>query len=617
MTATSVGAIARIDSDGDAFVDFPGHRGWAGRLDEMELVAGDAPSPTVAPVPAGVAVDGSALGHSGAWRGPSTAQHCSLDTSPEGVLCAHPGGIIPGSHWSCCGVRSETGRCAGTTLNRAGVEMRFGSGSGEGTLYCSRRLGITLIPGSDGQCGPNNGPQCADCRAGAVPGPTRLPCHEHALGAVTGMTNHFCDVCRGPAGDAFSRRCVSGCDFDVCLSCFAAQLGGGGAVRETVPSAAAPAAGRAHALRDYERPSDPNMCSRCRMQGPSRQTGRQECRACRLCIACCGRDAVCAGAASGGGGGGGGILGRLAGIFGGGGDSGDRHRFRGGALDIGEFVSSTTRDIGEFVHAASSSHTFLQSPSADAATAPLPLAPAEARALFAASVKPRLAADLDASWVRVRDFTALEPAVVRVDAAQRASLIALTESRFREFESSSRMAAVASSSESISTNTGLPQQRLRSLCDFKVNLTRGELSAAIGEATCAHLMALFGATTGEGAHPAATLTPPRVDEIVLRRVHAATAADERHIGFHSDASARTMQVVLNDGAEYAGGRLVFLSSAGALVVAPRVAGLATVHDASIVHGVTTMRRGGVRYSLFLLQSAAAAAEVEGPVADLQ
>jgi predicted 2-oxoglutarate/Fe(II)-dependent dioxygenase YbiX len=111
-------------------------------------------------------------------------------------------------------------------------------------------------------------------------------------------------------------------------------------------------------------------------------------------------------------------------------------------------------------------------------------------------------------------------------------------------------------------------------------------------------MALF------GAHPAATPTPPRVDEIVLRRVHAATAADERHIGFHSDASARTMQVVLNDGAEYAGGRLVFLSAAGALVVAPRVAGSATVHDASIVHGVTTMRRGGVRYSLFLLQSVA-------------
>merc|ERR1712153_49707 len=32
------------------------------------------------------------------------------------------------------------------------------------TYYCGRYLGRAQIPGSDGHCGPNNGPQCASCR---------------------------------------------------------------------------------------------------------------------------------------------------------------------------------------------------------------------------------------------------------------------------------------------------------------------------------------------------------------------------------------------------------------------------------------------------------------------
>ena len=46
--------------------------------------------------------------------------------------------------------------------------MKSGTGSGASTLYCGRRLGREAIPGSDGQCGPNNGPQCADCKVGPV-----------------------------------------------------------------------------------------------------------------------------------------------------------------------------------------------------------------------------------------------------------------------------------------------------------------------------------------------------------------------------------------------------------------------------------------------------------------
>lgn len=36
-------------------------------------------------------------------------------------------------------------------------------GDGRGKYYCGRRLGVDAIPGSDGQCGPHGGPQCASC----------------------------------------------------------------------------------------------------------------------------------------------------------------------------------------------------------------------------------------------------------------------------------------------------------------------------------------------------------------------------------------------------------------------------------------------------------------------
>ena len=43
--------------------------------------------------------------------------------------------------------------------------MLPGTGSGARKLYCGRNLGPRAIPGSDGRCGPNNGPQCQDCLA--------------------------------------------------------------------------------------------------------------------------------------------------------------------------------------------------------------------------------------------------------------------------------------------------------------------------------------------------------------------------------------------------------------------------------------------------------------------
>lgn len=52
--------------------------------------------------------------------------------------------------------------------NDEGCAMRLGSGSGASALYCGRVLGKAVIPGSDGQCGPDDGPQCASCKRGAA-----------------------------------------------------------------------------------------------------------------------------------------------------------------------------------------------------------------------------------------------------------------------------------------------------------------------------------------------------------------------------------------------------------------------------------------------------------------
>ena len=47
-------------------------------------------------------------------------------------------------------------------VNTEGAPMKLGTND-EAKLYCGRRLGRGAIPGSDGRCGPNNGPQCQAC----------------------------------------------------------------------------------------------------------------------------------------------------------------------------------------------------------------------------------------------------------------------------------------------------------------------------------------------------------------------------------------------------------------------------------------------------------------------
>ncbi len=125
-------------------------------------------------------------------------RYCSRVGEEEGPVCDHGSDIIRTDHWSCCGVGTHQAACTKVrlvwwlgfhkvlsvpspypqpatvvrilvalllSLQPGGIHHFKGTGSGADKYYCARVLGVDLIPGSDGQCGPNNGPQCAECRA--------------------------------------------------------------------------------------------------------------------------------------------------------------------------------------------------------------------------------------------------------------------------------------------------------------------------------------------------------------------------------------------------------------------------------------------------------------------
>jgi hypothetical protein len=92
-----------------------------------------------------------------------------LPSAPEGVPPLPSGAIRLGPNLAMIPSRR----------NDEGADVALSSRSGyEHLYYCSRRLGRAAIPGSDGQCGPNDGPQCESCRryqmANAPPSGGRL-----------------------------------------------------------------------------------------------------------------------------------------------------------------------------------------------------------------------------------------------------------------------------------------------------------------------------------------------------------------------------------------------------------------------------------------------------------
>jgi hypothetical protein len=120
--------------------------------------------------------------------------------------------------------------------------------------------------------------------------------------------------------------------------------------------------------------------------------------------------------------------------------------------------------------------------------------------------------------------------------------------------------------------------------DFKLRLEMSELRKLVDD------------RSGEVDRLIKLLGQPSCCKIWLRRTEAAPG---QVIAFHRDVSRRTLQVPLNNPDEYDGGRLVFATATGELLATPRTAGSATLHDCSVVHGVTELTRG-TRYALFLL-----------------
>eukprot|EP00051_Salpingoeca_urceolata_P015562 m.202188 g.202188 ORF g.202188 m.202188 type:complete len:517 (+) comp18435_c4_seq4:211-1761(+) len=133
--------------------------------------------------------------------------------------------------------------------------------------------------------------------------------------------------------------------------------------------------------------------------------------------------------------------------------------------------------------------------------------------------------------------------------------------------------------------------RFPTVDDFKLDLTVDRLVELVGERTVSELMGLF------------RCDPARRCDVVLRRVKARAANGTKAcIGFHTDEATRTMQVPLNGDDEYEGGRLTFVTRSHGVVQPTRPAGCATIHDDTILHGVSRLLRGS-RYSLFFLEYA--------------
>jgi hypothetical protein len=116
--------------------------------------------------------------------------------------------------------------------------------------------------------------------------------------------------------------------------------------------------------------------------------------------------------------------------------------------------------------------------------------------------------------------------------------------------------------------------------DLKIPLSEEELGHLIGSKRVKHLANFL----------------PRVDQIYLRRC----AEYGKYIRFHIDEALWTMQMPLNDPQDYRGGRLVYVTENCHLECPHRAAGTATLHNGSVLHGVTKLE-SGVRYSLYFLQ----------------
>ena len=101
----------------------------------------------------------------GRWSGKQTL-YCGRKTNPPRnslnnrivEFCGTGYGI---NCDACRACKAPSKNCDGAVVAWGTLEYY------KSTLYCGRKLGkeAIYIPGSDGQCGPNEGPQCKACRS--------------------------------------------------------------------------------------------------------------------------------------------------------------------------------------------------------------------------------------------------------------------------------------------------------------------------------------------------------------------------------------------------------------------------------------------------------------------
>ncbi|CAB9530858.1 expressed unknown protein [Seminavis robusta] len=130
--------------------------------------------------------------------------------------------------------------------------------------------------------------------------------------------------------------------------------------------------------------------------------------------------------------------------------------------------------------------------------------------------------------------------------------------------------------------------------DWQVNLDVEELERLIGSHAVDRLFQV----------PSLLEDDPAIDNRsafervgIFIRVYERSPQGRPWMPFHSDGNAWTVNVALNDDADYEGGRLMALTD-GALQVVERGQGDATCHRGSVYHAVSAMKRGK-RYSMIL------------------
>ena len=117
--------------------------------------------------------------------------------------------------------------------------------------------------------------------------------------------------------------------------------------------------------------------------------------------------------------------------------------------------------------------------------------------------------------------------------------------------------------------------------DFKLEITHNTLQKIIGNNKLEKIQKVF---------------QNNISKIKLRRVNA----DNSYIDFHKDYAKKTLKIPLNSHREYKGGDLIYLSD-GLIHIPKQNLGSMTIHDNSIIHGVSPITEG-TRYSLFILNT---------------